>query len=199
MNTVIFDIGQVIINWHPQRAFARAMPEDEVEAFMERIGFAEWNHANDALQSAAEATEELAAALPDDAAGIRAYVEHFDTTITELVPGTVEIIDDLQTAGVKLGALTNWAADTFQVALEMHDVLGRFSEIVVSGREGITKPTPEIFLLACARMGVTPAEAVFIDDSPTNVAGAEAVGMTGILFRSAEQLRAELGALGLLQ
>jgi len=56
MNTVIFDIGQVLISWHPQRAFARVMPEDEVEAFMERIGFAEWNHANDARPSAAEAS-----------------------------------------------------------------------------------------------------------------------------------------------
>lgn len=198
MNTVIFDIGQVLISWHPQRAFARVMPEDEVETFMERIGFAEWNHANDARPSAAEATEELVARFPDDEAGIRAYVGHFGATITDLVPGTIEIVDELEAAGVRLGALTNWAADTFQVALGMHDLLDRFAEIVVSGREGVTKPNPEIFLLACSRLGVAPESAVFVDDSPANVAGAEAVGMTGLLFRSAEQLRADLVALGLL-
>jgi 2-haloacid dehalogenase len=80
----------------------------------------------------------------------------------------------------------------------MHDLLDRFAEIVVSGREGVTKPDPEIFLLACSRLGVAPESVVFVDDSPANVAGAEAVGMTGLLFRSAEQLRADLVASGLL-
>ncbi|MFT3887963.1 MAG: HAD-IA family hydrolase [Arachnia sp.] len=197
-NTVIFDIGQVIISWVPQRAFEQVMPADEVPAFMARIGFAEWNHANDARPDTTAATEELAALHPEDADGIRAYVEHFGATITDPVPGTAALIAELQAAGVTVGALTNWAGDTFQVAPPMHGVLRRLSDIVVSGLEGVTKPQPEIFQLACTRLGVDPAEAVFVDDSLPNVEGAAAIGMTGIHFRSAEQVRDELVALGLL-
>ncbi|HMR50437.1 MAG TPA: HAD family phosphatase [Arachnia sp.] len=198
MSTVIFDIGQVIIRWVPQRAFEQVLPHDEVEAVMRRIGFAEWNQANDSRADISEAVEDLVRRFPDDETAIRAYREHFGTTITELEPGTGDVIAELQQAGVDLGAITNWSADTFQVALEMHDVLGRFREIVVSGAEGVVKPRPEIFLLACERLGVAPSDAVFVDDSPVNVAGAEAIGMRAIHFRSATQLREELVALGLL-
>ncbi|MDF1489374.1 HAD family hydrolase [Tessaracoccus caeni] len=198
MNTVIFDIGQVIIHWNPRLAFEQAMPADEVEAFMTHIGFDAWNKSNDARPSTAEATEELVLRFPQDEAKIRAYLTHFPITITDLEPGTSEVIADLQAAGIRLGAVTNWAADTFQIAFRTHDVLQRFEEIVVSGVEGVMKPAPEIFLTACSRLGIEPADAVFIDDSPVNVTGAEAVGMTGIVFQSAAQLRADLVALGLL-
>lgn len=198
MRTVIFDIGQVVIRWAPQRAFEHVMPADEVEPFMRRIRFDDWNRSNDARPSTAEAVEELVQQFPDDEAGIRGYLTHFESTITEPEPGTAEVIAELLDAGVPLGALTNWAADTFAIARSRYDVLESFPEIVISGLEGIVKPDPAIFLLACSRLGVEPGDAVFIDDSPANVVGAEAVGMTGILFRSADQLRSELVSLGLL-
>lgn len=198
MSTVIFDIGQVIIRWAPQRAFEQVVPANEVETVMRRIGFADWNHANDSRADISEAVEDLIRRFPDDEPAIRAYREHFGTTITELEPGTSDVIAELRDAGIDLGAITNWSADTFQVALRMHEVLGNFREIVVSGAEGIVKPRPEIFLLACERLGIAPADAVFVDDSPVNVTGAEAVGMRAIHFRSADQLRDDLVALGLL-
>jgi FMN phosphatase YigB (HAD superfamily) len=48
---------------------------------------------------------------------------------------------------------------------------------------GLHKPQPEIYLLACERLGVEPADAIFVDDLRENIAGAEAVGMTGVLHR----------------
>ena len=58
-----------------------------------------------------------------------------------------------------------------------------FDTAVISGEVGLHKPEPEIFLLACERLGVEPAEAVFVDDLRENCAGAEAVGMTAVLHR----------------
>jgi putative hydrolase of the HAD superfamily len=54
---------------------------------------------------------------------------------------------------------------------------------VISGEVGLHKPQPEIYLLACERLGVEPAAAVFVDDLRENCAGAEEVGMTAILHR----------------
>jgi len=54
---------------------------------------------------------------------------------------------------------------------------------VYSHEVGLAKPDPAIFLLICERLGVEPAEVVFIDDLPANVAAAEAVGMAAVLHR----------------
>jgi epoxide hydrolase-like predicted phosphatase len=70
-----------------------------------------------------------------------------------------------------------------------------FDEAVISGEVGLHKPQPEIYLLACDRLGVEPVEVVFVDDLRENCAGAEAVGMTAILHRSSEGTVAEIDRL----
>jgi FMN phosphatase YigB (HAD superfamily) len=56
---------------------------------------------------------------------------------------------------------------------------------VISGEVGLHKPQPEIFELGAERIGVAPADCVFVDDLRENCDGAEAVGMTAILHRGA--------------
>jgi 2-haloacid dehalogenase len=198
VTAVILDIGGVLIRWVPQRAFEQVMPADDVPAFMERIGFDEWNRTNDALASIADAEAELAARFPEDAEAIRGYRTHFLLTVSELVPGTGAVLAELTAAGVPVIALTNWAADMFAIARRRFGILGRFPDIVVSGEEGIVKPDPAIYALACRRAGVAAGDAVFIDDSPGNVTGAQAAGLTGLHFTTADALRADLVSLGLL-
>jgi putative hydrolase of the HAD superfamily len=67
-----------------------------------------------------------------------------------------------------------------------------FDATVISGDVGMHKPQPEIYRLACERLGVEPREAVFVDDLRENVTGAEAVGMTGVLHRDSAATIAEL-------
>ncbi|MCW5952758.1 MAG: HAD-IA family hydrolase [Propionibacteriaceae bacterium] len=198
MNAVIFDVGGVIIPWVPQRAYEQVMPADEVPAFMERIGFDVWNRANDALPSIVESQNELARRFPDDALGIQAYWRHFELTISSMIPGTSGIIAELQRDGVTIGGLTNWAAEPFAVAQRRFGILNRFRDIVISGVEGIVKPDPAIYRLACQRLGVMPEQAVFVDDTAANAIAASEVGLTGLHFTSAERLRADLVELGLL-
>jgi epoxide hydrolase-like predicted phosphatase len=83
-----------------------------------------------------------------------------------------------RTHGLKTGLISNtWGISPPE------DASGLFDVVVLSGREGMRKPQPEIYLLAAERLGVPPAACVFVDDLPTNVHGADAVGMTGILHR----------------
>jgi putative hydrolase of the HAD superfamily len=63
---------------------------------------------------------------------------------------------------------------------------------VISGEVGLHKPQPEIFRLACDRLGVDPQESVFVDDLRENCAGAETVGMTAVLHRDSAQTVARL-------
>jgi epoxide hydrolase-like predicted phosphatase len=62
-----------------------------------------------------------------------------------------------------------------------------FDGVVISGDEGMHKPEPAIYELGCERVGLPPAECVFVDDLRENCDGAEAVGMTAVLHRGADQ------------
>ena len=72
---------------------------------------------------------------------------------------------------------------------KFHDA---FDHMVISGEVGVMKPDPKIFQIALEQAGVSPNEAVFIDDFYENIEGCRAVGMHGIHFRDPEQAMQEL-------
>jgi len=108
----------------------------------------------------------------------------------------VALARQLRASGYRTLALTNFSAETFPRATRMHSFLDEFEGILVSGREGLMKPDPNIYRLLCDRYQVTPSRSVFIDDSPKNVEGARQVGMHAIHFQSPDQLTTALRDLG---
>ncbi|HEX5189125.1 MAG TPA: HAD family phosphatase [Streptosporangiaceae bacterium] len=69
-----------------------------------------------------------------------------------------------------------------------------FDPIIYSHEVGLAKPDPAIFELTCARMGLDPARAVFVDDVPGHVAAARALGMHAIVHRSNRRTIAAVSA-----
>jgi putative hydrolase of the HAD superfamily len=86
-------------------------------------------------------------------------------------------------AGIRTGLLSNSWGDSGYERSRFGEL---FDAVVISAEVGLRKPDPEIFLLAAERIGVPPAECVFVDDLLHNAEGARAVGMEGIVHRSAE-------------
>jgi 2-haloacid dehalogenase len=198
-NAVIFDLGGVVLSWDPHGPYAQVMPAEDIAEFLTAIDFHEWNRLNDGGRSFEVAERELRERFPQYAEHIGAYRAHFIHALTGMVSGTSAVIAELGVEDVALSALTNWSAETFPHAEERFGILKRFSTIVVSGTEGLVKPDPAIFRLACERSGLDPARTVFVDDSSANVAAAEAFGLTGIVFTDAAALRRRLVELGLLR
>ncbi len=109
-------------------------------------------------------------------------------------PATVEVLADLRAGGTPLALLSNAGADF--ASFFRHGPLGDFfSACYVSGELGLLKPQAEIYRHVLADLGITPAEAIFVDNRASNVAGAEALGITGHVFTDADQLRAFLESL----
>jgi HAD superfamily hydrolase (TIGR01509 family) len=94
----------------------------------------------------------------------------------------------------KLAVLSNAPAGLARW-LDDWGILHLFDVVVCSGDEGVAKPDPAVFELTLGRLGVAPAEAVFIDDSMGHVQAARAVGLHGIHFTTAEALAEELDGL----
>jgi len=109
------------------------------------------------------------------------------------IQDTVQILRQLkQKDHLKLYGLTNWSHETFPIALERFDFLHWFDGIVVSGEEKTRKPFPEFYRTLLERYSINPSTAIFIDDNLRNVQGAEAIGINGIHFLNAQQLKNEL-------
>jgi len=101
----------------------------------------------------------------------------------------LDAVRSARAAGIRTGLISNsWGTGIY----ERGDFDGLFDATVISGEVGMNKPEPEIFELACERLGVEPGECVFVDDLRENCAGAEAVGMTAVLHRDPAETIAEV-------
>lgn len=199
MKSVIFDLGAVLIEWDAALAFADVFTSrDAAEEWMARIGFADWNRHQDGGRSFAEGLAVARAEHGDAAAALAGYLAAFPVAIEKRVPGSWEIAEALLARGVPLYALTNWAAETWPHALELHPRLSElFRDIVVSGQVHRLKPDAAIYRLLMDRNGLHPEDCIFIDDSMANVEGARALGMDAIHFTDAAALGVELARRGL--
>lgn len=199
IDTVIFDLGNVLIGWDPRQLY-RQLIDDEarMEWFLREVCNSEWNEQQDAGRPWTEATAVLRARFPEHAEWIDAYHLRWRETLLGPIEGSVALLEALKARGMRLLALTNWSQETFPIARQLYPFLQWFEGIVVSGEERLVKPDPRIFQRLLQRYAVDPATALYIDDSARNVAAAQALGMQAWWFQTPEGLRAHLLEWGLL-
>ncbi|HEX7902424.1 MAG TPA: HAD family phosphatase [Chitinophagaceae bacterium] len=200
INTIIFDLGGVLLDWNPMYVYKDYFESDEKRNyFFENICTNGWNEEQDAGRSIVDATQLLVAKFPDWEQPIRDFYGRWTEMLKGPIYETVEIFKQLKESGkYKLYALTNWQADLFHIALVRYNFLHWFDGRVVSGEEGTRKPFSEFYQRLLGRYDVKPEEALFIDDNLRNVKAAEKLGITSIHFKDSEQFSLELKKNGLL-
>ena len=202
INTIIFDLGGVLIDWNPLYVFNDLIPDPEQRTyFFQNVCTSDWNEQQDAGTLIAKATEERIRLFPEWENEIRSYYGRWVEMLGEPLQGTVEILKKLiDSPNYRIYALTNWSAETFPIAKSMKrfEFLNWFEGILVSGEEKMIKPQPEIFELILSRYSIDRTKAVFIDDNLRNVRASTAVGLETIHFQSSEQLAEELKRLSII-
>ena len=93
----------------------------------------------------------------------------------------------------KVGLLSNTADNLRGMLIQRWKIDNLFDDMVISAEVHLAKPDARIYRLACARLGVLPGEAVFIDDLAENAEGARQAGLHAIQYQNDEQVTAELG------
>ncbi len=91
----------------------------------------------------------------------------------------------------KTGAISNAWPDT-RPSLVQKKIDDAFDALIISAEVGVMKPEPKIYHIALEKLGVSPREAAFVDDTPVNVDAARALGMQGILFREPRRALSDL-------
>ncbi len=199
-DTVIFDLGAVLIDWNPRHLYRKIFKtEEEITWFLDNICTSEWNDEQDAGRSFEEATEELVAKHPEWEVPVRAWYNRWQETIQGPIHETVDILKAIkESEKYRLYALTNWSAETFPWALNTFDFLHWFEGIVVSGVEKIRKPNPAFYRILFDRHKIDPTKALFIDDNIKNIEAGKLMGLTTIHFQSPVQLKKELSQFGII-
>lgn len=200
VQTVIFDLGNVLIDWNPRHLFKKLFTDaEEMEYFLREVCTMDWNEQQDAGRTWEEATSILIEKFPDYAPQIKAYHHRWSEMLNGEIPGTKDILKTIrQDARYRLYALTNWSSETFPIALDQFEFLQWFEGIVVSGDEKLKKPDSKIYQLILDRYDIDPSTAIFIDDSLRNVDAANQMGIHAIHFKDAVQLGSELKELRVL-
>lgn len=193
-DTIIFDLGGVLIDWNPRYLFSKLFAtEAEMDHFFAEIATFDWNEQQDGGRLIAEATQELVQRHPAYEEFIRAYYGRWEEMLGGAKEDVVQILKRLKDSKqYQLYALTNWSAETYPIAEQRFEFLGWFADVLVSGREKIKKPDPKIYQLTLSRFQIAAERAIFIDDNLRNVTAARAEGIGSIHFQSAAQLRTEL-------
>jgi putative hydrolase of the HAD superfamily len=103
-------------------------------------------------------------------------------------PAVFDILSDLHAGGTRVALLSNAGFD-FASPFRYSPMARFFERMFISAEMLMVKPNPDIYLEVAKELGISPTEMVFIDNKQVNVAGAEALGITGHLFVGAENLR----------
>jgi 2-haloacid dehalogenase len=189
----------VLIDWSPYHLYRKLFgSDDEIARFLDEIDLYNWLRGVDADKPLQQGVAELSARLPQHAKLIEAYWYRWAETLNGALEDSLAVVSELRARGTPLYVISNWSAETWHHATEQFAFLDWFDGLVISGLEGVAKPDPKIFHLACKRYNLTPERAVFVDDMAANVESARALGFHGIHFTDAAALRRQLAALALL-
>lgn len=195
IDTIIFDLGGVLIDWNPEYVFLDVFNGDreKMQWFLENICTMSWNENQDAGYPIQQATDDLVKQFPDYKEYIEMYYGQWEDMLGGEISGTVKIFQSLLKAEkYKIVALTNWSNETFPIARKRFEFLNWFEGIVVSGDEKTRKPFNEIYDVCLNRYNISPENAIFIDDNQKNIEAANKIGINGIHFKNPEQLQHDL-------
>lgn len=200
---IVFDFAGVLFHWQPHRLVLRLLPQhakDEAaarlltEAIFEGYG-GDWAEFDRGRLEVPELVRRIAARTglsPDD---VQAVVDAVPAEL-QPQPDMVALLGRLHTAGHRMFYLSNMPQPYAEHLERAHAFVGWFADGVISARVQLIKPEAEIFELAARRFGVAPAQLVFIDDMPVNVAAARRAGWNALQFVDAADCEAQLRRLG---
>lgn len=199
VETIIFDLGNVLVNWNPANLYRKTFTnQKDLDFFLNNICTMEWHTLQDGGRSPQEGTRELLRKYPEYEEPIRAFYTRWKEMFNGPIEGSVQILNELKEKGYPVYALSNWNKELYNQTVEDFPFLDWFDGKIISSEEGMKKPDDNIYHLLFERYRINPQAAIFIDDNKANIETAERLGLRGILFTSPEALRHELKTLQIL-
>lgn len=200
INTIIFDMGQVLIQWKPETMLTDLqLTQDETKLVVQELfQSAEWVRQDRGTITEQEVVDAVCARLPKKLhCAVETMVFGWHQRFLAPMPGMAELVRDLKEAGYRIYLLSN-ASLALRSYFPWIPGSEYFDGLMVSAEEKLLKPQHEIYEALYDRFSLNPATCFFVDDSPANIEGAYCTGMAGTVFRgNAARLRREMAAAGI--
>ena len=193
IRNVVFDVGDVLIHFR-YRDHMRDLgfSEDAVDYLSEHMVLTDFWHEMDlGIRTEKEAVEKFTKEIPQYSEEVRSFWAHTEGLVKEY-PYAPGLVRSIKQQGYGVYILSNYPTETAERHWPTFQFLPESDGYIISGREKMTKPDPEIYHLLESRFGVDLTESLFIDDRQVNLDGAEAVGMASLLFTGYGQLAKDL-------
>lgn len=197
IDTVIFDIGKVLMDYGWERYLHSIVGEDAIAyATLEQAIFLSscWVEHDKGLMTEEEELWDFISNAPDYEPEIRAVYENLGQC-TWPYDYAETWVKDLKEKGLKIYALSNWPKRIYDQRRHVMTFLDWMDGYAMSYRTHINKPDSKAFTGLFERYGIVPERAVFIDDNAANVEAAKKLGLHTIRFESYEQATEELNQL----
>ncbi len=197
IDAVIFDLGGVLVHVDETRALERFAVRTGRTAPDVADYFRRTSHATEfslGKLTRRRFYEVVAKDLNFDG-GYEEFAQIWSEVFLPIEP-MVTLAESLKTRLPRV-ILSNTNALHMDYIVEHYPWINDFDAQVLSHEVGLLKPDPAIYELTLRRCGLQAPRAVFIDDLAANVEAARRVGLQGIQYQSADQVRAELTKLGL--
>ncbi|MGR3323485.1 MAG: HAD family hydrolase [Pseudooceanicola sp.] len=182
VEAVIFDIGNVLIEWQPERFYDSEIGEAARRRLFSEVDLHGMNDKVDRGEPFRDTIYATARAYPDHAVAITMWHDRWLELARPEIPHSVRLQRALRAKGVPVYALTNFGIGSFDLARTVYPFLDEFDRRYVSGHMGVIKPDPQIYEMVEADCGVAPGALLFADDRADNIRAAEARGWQGHLF-----------------
>lgn len=195
IKNVVFDFGQVIVHFYPEKIIRRYPVADEDVPLLLDVIFStpRWSILDTGTMTEEEYANDCFPMLPERLHAVTKEILQNWYHFLPLVDGMEDLIRNLKDrASVKVFLLSNISRN-FAAHAKEFPIFDLFDGCVFSGPIRMVKPSPEIFRYLCDTYGLLPEESVFIDDNANNVQGAINCGFSAYRFdKNVKELTAYL-------
>ena len=198
VEAVVFDIGNVLIDWQPERYFDAQIGEIRRTALFDAVDIHAMMVRIDKGGVFGEVVEDTALAHPDWTREVRWVRDHWNDVAGPEISLSVRLLRALKAKGMPVFALSNFGKENFPMTEAEYPFLREFDRRYISGEMRMVKPDVEIYAAVEADCGLAPHALLFADDRQENIEAAAARGWQTHLFAGPERFAADLVARGLL-
>ena len=195
---VVFDIGNVLLEWHPERFFDRAIGPERRKAMFSEVDLYGMNDAIDLGAHFSETVYAVAETHPAWRKEIRMWHDRWIEMASPGIPQSARLMRALQAKGVPVFSLTNFGIQSFDYAATHYPFMREFDRQYISGHLQTAKPESKIYEVLEEDSGIAPEALIFADDRQENINMAASRGWQVHLFEGPQGWADRLVEVGLL-
>lgn len=198
IHAVIFDIGNVLIEWQPERHYDRVLGKERREAMFAEVDLHGMNDLVDQGHHFTDTIYDWAEKYPEWRDEIRMWHDNWIELASPEIPHSVRLLRALRSKKIPVFALTNFGVQTFDYATTVYPFLNEFDRSYVSGRMKTVKPHSDIYQRVEEDCQLAPETLLFADDRLENIEAAQARGWETHHFTTPQGWAERLVSAGLL-